>query len=228
MYGILDINKENKTHDKYNMVCYDDLSSAVAYYSTVNNKYKNLIVLPNLNNSYKVLGYQCHIRIISNLESLNIPINKIINVGIDIDKNDNNILRSAFIKSDDLKLDNYNIIRVNYKETCCTICGDKFKIWGEDTYQGCIYNPLYYDVILLDDLEDYYVLGEQKKLEEKLRLININNPTINNKKIYCLNVNGPFLGLYLSTKECPDNLKTGSIICYNCVNFDDYICIWAH
>lgn len=224
MFGVIEITKRRK-----DLYVYSDLSAAIACFSRINKNIDGRI-LPNLNNSLCLLSKQDHIYNTS-LDKYNLPISNILNIAIIRDKNLICDLGSVLLSLDKEQIEclssTYNVEYIKYNEKHCKLCDMNFKIWSNDNcgYAGCSYNPLYFEIITLDNLRDYHISGYQDKIDKKIQELNLGK-----SKVFYFNINGPYRGLYLSKIPIPDNLNPNDFICCSCMDSikDDFICIWVH
>lgn len=100
---------------------------------------------------------------------MHLTIDDILNITVARDDDFNVKLRSLILSLNDQKLnqisDYYDVVRIFYDHKICSICNLKYKIWNTENnygYSGCIYNPIYYCVILLNDIKDYHKMGHGK------------------------------------------------------------------
>lgn len=193
---------------------YPDLASAISYFFSIQKG--DVSIQPNVNKSFNLLAAQNHLYSITDF--CNIPIESILNIGIVRDDELQCCLRSALLclSPDQIKdlSKYYKIYTIKYAKKQCALCHCQFKIHDINSdYYGCIYNPVYYQVITPENLETYHLFGCDLK---------------NTIVPFYLNISGRYQGLLASKNPLPDNIEHGSYICWSCMTEDDYTYVWSH
>lgn len=227
MFGVIDFSDPI-------LFLYPDLSSAISFFFRISgaDQNKDVSIQPNLNNSLYLLLGQDNLYHVS-LGSFHLPpATSILNVAIlrneDLECSLGSVLLNLSEEEIESLSSHYKINEITYDKKKCSLCNSKFKIWDTDEncgYQGCVYKPCYYQVVTLDNLEDYHVFGSQKKVDSEIEKLNLDK-----FQIFFINMRGGPEGLYLSKIPLPDNLKQDSDICWSCMREmeNDFIFIWGH
>lgn len=231
MYGVVGISKHRP---RSTLSVYSDLPSAISYFFELNNseiaKGGDISVQANMNNDCALLSSQNILYNISDLEKYNLPGTAILNIGIHRNKKYECRLFSALIVlSKELiqTLSNhYEINEIFIQNKTCDLCKSTFKVWDEAKncgYQGCIYNPLYYEIITIENLESYHAFGVDIQPE-------LNKLSFDKSQIFFMRMDGSLNGLLLSKIPLPKDWYHGMIFCWNCMdNMEDkFQSIWSH
>jgi hypothetical protein len=239
MFGVIDFTTSFR--NKHRLVVYTDLPSAISFFDEI--KTDDVKVFPCINENSLLLTFQNYPYNITNLDVYHIPHKSILNISISRDlkvktsskgnpDNDFNCsIKSILLKleQDDILLlkEHYTIYNVNYCTYQCSLCSSDFKVWDATNnggYYGCVYNPTYYKIILVDELEDYHIFGQQERLNNKILKFNIK------QKAFCVIISGRYQGLMLAKFQLPDTWESNNMICWNCMYKmeEDFVHIWGH
>lgn len=231
MFGV--INFVKPSYSKYHYLeLYSDISLAVSFFFEINKQHSDVKIIPNINNSFELLSSQHILYQIENLDSFHIPISTILNIAIirdeDLKCTLGSMLLSLSLDQIDLISEPYKIHKIITSEQRCSLCQIHFKIFdinNNDGYQGCVYNPCYYNVVTLENLEDYHAFGNKPKINDEISKLNFDR-----SKIFFVVMSGRLHGLHLSKIPLTENLFNGDFICWHCIDKmdDDFIPIWSH
>lgn len=230
MFGVIDF--DTSFHNGHILLVYPDIGSAIAYFARIQSWLHDVGVIPHPNDNLELLKTQDLLYNVHNLETFHLPSDSIINLGIVRDKSLNCRLGSVLLKLTPehiLSLQEYYEVRyITYQDKQCSLCSSHFKIWdmyNNCGYYGSSYNPIYYTVLPLVNLEPCHILGCDHKLSKKLSKLEVEP-----EKIFCVKLDGGLHGLILATFPLPDEWNSETVICWSCMQAyeDKTITIWAH
>jgi hypothetical protein len=208
MYAVADFSgKVNKR--KHRVTVYDNISSAISYFISVNKDHHDnldISVQANINKSNGLLVKQHQIYHIDeeDLEATHIKNSNILNISIFRNDDMKCKLRSILftITNEDIEhlSEFYNINTVAYNEKRCDICKCNFltSVRGSDT----IYNPVYYEVVSFQDLE-LQSSYDYKKDDEIMKIISDIKENVKENEMYCLESFGGLYGFWISKTPLP-------------------------
>lgn len=224
MFGVIDFSNSS-------LFLYPDLSSVISFFFKINQNKEDVFIQPNVNKSLDLLS--CKWKYPLSLDSYHLPsATSILNMAILRNQDFEYILGSVLLDLSEEEIESlsshYKVHYTIYKKKKCALCNSKFKIWDINEnwgYESCVYKPCYYQVVTLDNLENYHIFGCQKKVDEKIEKLNLEK-----SEIFFVNMTGGPEGLYLAKNPLPENLKQNSYICWSCFDKmeNTLSCIWAH
>jgi hypothetical protein len=232
MFGVINFTNTHRK-GKYTIVIYPDLPSAISFFNDINQRNDDFKIIPHINKSLSLLTSQHHLYTLDeDLENYHFSSHSILNISIIRDEIFKSSIGSILLtlSPDDINSlkQYYDIETIVYSTEKCGICSSDFKIWDLNNncgYYGCTYNPTYYKVITLNNLQDYHIFGCNDTFDAEL-----NKLTFDKNKIFCVSLRGHFFGLSLAKIPLPDNWKDDMTICWKCMETldKDFVHIWSH